>query len=67
MPILDKIATDYKVKIGWNLEKGKWRLYLLLYNTDKLFTTDILLDDLISEKIKGFAADNEALGNKISK
>lgn len=67
VPILDKIATDYKVKVGWNLEKSKWRLYLLLYDTDKLFTTDILLDDLINEEVKGLAADNEALGNQISK
>ncbi|MFV9924316.1 MAG: hypothetical protein AB8U93_00650 [Francisella endosymbiont of Hyalomma scupense] len=67
VPILDKIATDYKVKVGWNLEKGKWRLYLLLYDTDKLFTTDILLDDLINEEVKGLAADNEALGNQIGK
>ena len=65
--ILDKMATDYKVKVGWNLEKGKWRLYLLLYDTDKLFTTDILLDDLINEDVKGLAADNEALGNQIGK
>ncbi|ALB01307.1 membrane protein [Francisella persica ATCC VR-331] len=67
VPILDKMATDYKVKVGWNLEKGKWRLYLLLYDTDKLFTTDILLDDLINEEVKGLAADNEALGNQIGK
>ena len=67
VPIIDKIATDYKVKVGWNLEKGKWRLYLLLYDTDKLFTTDIFLDDLINEEVKGLAADNEALGNQIGK
>ena len=67
MPILDKMATDYKVKVGWNLEKGKWRLYLLLYDTDKLFTTDVLLDDLINEDVKGLVADNEALGNQIGK
>ncbi|MDE4949033.1 hypothetical protein NAI31_10335, partial [Francisella tularensis subsp. holarctica] len=32
VPIPEKRATDYKVKVGWNLEKGKWRLYLLLYD-----------------------------------
>ncbi|OIN83366.1 hypothetical protein [Francisella sp. TX07-6608] len=68
VPIPEKMATDYKVKVGWNLEKGKWRLYLLLYDTDKLFTTDILLDDLLDEeKVKGLEADNEALGNQIGK
>ncbi|AEE26871.1 hypothetical protein [Francisella hispaniensis] len=68
VPIPEKMATDYKVKVGWNLEKGKWTLYLLLYDTDKLFTTDILLDDLLDEdKIKGLEVDNEALGNQIGK
>ncbi|MDE4976301.1 hypothetical protein NAI43_11340, partial [Francisella tularensis subsp. holarctica] len=54
VPIPEKMATDYKVKVGWTLEKGKWRLYLLLYDTDTLFTTEILLDDLLDEeKVKG--------------
>lgn len=57
--IPDGMGTDYKVKIGWNLEKGKWTLYLLLYDTDKLFTSSIALDDLLSEDVKGLAKDNK--------
>ena len=65
--IPDGMGTDYKVKIGWNLEKGKWTLYLLLYDTDKLFTSSIALDDLLSEDVKGLAKDNKKIGDEIGK
>ncbi|MED7788214.1 hypothetical protein [Francisella sp. 19X1-34] len=63
--IPETMGVNYKVKVGWNLEKGKWSLYLLLYDTDKLFTTHFLLDDILNEDVKGLAADNEELGNDI--
>lgn len=31
VPIPDSMGVNYKVKLGWNLEKGEWTLYLLLY------------------------------------
>ncbi|WP_150468119.1 hypothetical protein [Francisella sp. SYW-9] len=65
VPIPDSMGVNYKVKVGWNLEKGKWSLYLLLYDTDKLFTTHFLLDDILNEDVKGLAPDNEELGNDI--
>lgn len=67
VPIPDAMGTDYKVKIGWNLEKGKWSVYLLLYDTDKLFTSSFLLEDILSEEVQGLDEDNEALGNEIGK
>lgn len=49
--IPDYMGTNYKVKIGWNLEKGEWSLYLLLYDTDKLFTTHFLLSDILNDDV----------------
>ncbi|AEI35661.1 hypothetical protein [Francisella salina] len=65
VPIPDSMGTDYKVRIGWNLEKGKWTLYLLLYDTDKLFTSNIELEKLLSEDVKGLEKDNKAIGEEI--
>ncbi|MED7820072.1 MULTISPECIES: hypothetical protein [unclassified Francisella] len=63
--IPDSMGVNYKVKVGWNLEKGQWSVYLLLYDTDKLFTTHFLLDDILNEDVKGLAPENEELGNDI--
>ncbi|WP_432773018.1 hypothetical protein [Francisella salimarina] len=65
VPIPDSMGTDYKVRIGWNLEKGKWTLYLLLYDTDKLFTSNIELEKLLSDDVKGLEKDNKAIGEEI--
>ena len=65
VPIPDSMGVNYKVKVGWNLEKGEWTLYLLLYDTDKLFTTHFPLNDILNEDVKGLAPDNEELGNDI--
>ncbi|AIT09936.1 membrane protein [Candidatus Francisella endociliophora] len=67
VPIPDAMGTGYKVKVGWNLEKGKWSIYLLLYDTDKLFTTSFPLEDILADDVEGLAEDNEALGNEIGK
>ncbi|MEY8702238.1 hypothetical protein AB4F11_04305 [Francisella philomiragia] len=65
--IPEGMGTDYKIKIGWNLEKGKWILYLLLYDSDKLFTSNIELEKLLSDDVKGLEKDNKAIGDEIGK
>lgn len=65
VPIPDAMGIDYKVKVGWNLENGKWSIYLLLYDTDKLFTSSFPLEDILADDVEGLAEENEALGNEI--
>ncbi|GAB4221786.1 MAG: hypothetical protein Kow0076_0570 [Francisella sp.] len=66
IPIPKGIENNYKIKIGWDLKKGKWILYILLYDSEKIFTTSVALDDLLDEdKVKGLESDNQALGNQI--
>ena len=65
VPIPEEMGTDSKIKVGWNLESGEWTMYLILHDSDKLFTTSIELKDLLADDVEGLEADNEQLGNEI--
>ena len=65
VPIPESMGTDAKIKVGWNLEGGEWTMYLILHDSEKLFTTSIELKDLLADDVEGLEADNELLGNEI--
>ena len=65
VPIPQEMGTYSKVKVGWNLESGEWTMYLILHDSDKLFTTSIELKNLLDDDVEGLEADNEQLGNEI--
>lgn len=65
VPIPEEMGTDTKIKVGWNLEKGEWTMYLILHDSDKLFTTSVALKDLLDDAVEGLEEANEQLGNDI--
>ncbi|AXA33573.1 hypothetical protein [Francisella adeliensis] len=65
VPIPEGMDSEFKVKVGWNLEGGKWSLHLIIHDTNKLFTTSISLEDILADEVKGLEEDNEQLGNEI--
>jgi hypothetical protein len=65
VPIPEGMGTDSKVKVGWNLESGEWTMYLILHDSDKLFTTSVALKNLLDDDVEGLEVDNEQLGNEI--
>lgn len=65
VPIPQGMDSGFKIKVGWNLKKGKWILYLIIYDTNKLFTTNINLEDLLDKEVQGLEEDNQQLGNEI--
>ncbi|QIV96533.1 hypothetical protein EDC55_11240 [Allofrancisella inopinata] len=67
VPIPQGMGTDYKIKVGWNLENGQWQLVLLMYDINKLFTTSVALEDLLADNVEGLEADTKALGDEIGK
>ncbi|AJC48712.1 hypothetical protein IB642_04440 [Allofrancisella guangzhouensis] len=67
VPIPQGMGTDYKIKVGWNLENGKWLLMLLMYDINKLFTTTVALEDLLADEVEGLEPDTKSLGDEIGK
>ncbi|MED7819878.1 MULTISPECIES: hypothetical protein [unclassified Francisella] len=42
------LARNYKIKIGWNLENGRWQMMMALYDKDHLYIFRTSLNNLVN-------------------
>lgn len=61
----ENTGLDYNIKVGWDLEDGKWNVILVMYDTDKLYTISFPLEDILDYNVEGLAEDNQSLSGDI--
>ncbi|MFC4893142.1 hypothetical protein ACFPDQ_08785 [Pseudofrancisella aestuarii] len=46
------LSEKYKVLLGWNLEDGRWYIFIALYDSEKIFITSTSLRNLMDDPLE---------------